>query len=186
MLFLPYADIGIVDAQTVIVGYFSAEQPRLERVTEVALLEPTTVIDEWVFDSSPRVATRLREAINGTPIAIRDLPKHEQLVASLYGYLDLPANWDGYGGIAPPAKAVFDAERFLSTMSGAASLPKPMISGDGQVGLYWRGQDQYIEVTFVGDDRATIFAEKGGRSVCAENIPIEIASQMKHLFAYLQ
>jgi len=74
-------------------------------------------------------------------------------------YTSLPENWDGEGSIAPPRKAASDAIAFLDLLPPNVSLPKPMVEADGELALYWKSQDCYLEIGFKGDDTVDYFGE---------------------------
>lgn len=66
-------------------------------------------------------------------------------------YSSLREDWDGYGGIVPSSDVIALSLNFLSIINSKhLPLPKPMISGDGAVSLYWEDKEAsiYIEVAF--------------------------------------
>lgn len=81
----------------------------------------------------------------------------------LCSYLDLPEDWDGYGGEAPVERAIYDAMEILGACAGL-HLPSPraMVSSSGEVGLYWRDEAAYGEIRFPGDGTFYYLAEKPG------------------------
>jgi len=78
----------------------------------------------------------------------------------LESYLQLEDGWDGYGGEAPSKDSVFAAIGFLKKVKESGyKLPKPMVSGDGEVGLYWDYADCYIDVGFEELGEMTFYAK---------------------------
>jgi hypothetical protein len=66
-------------------------------------------------------------------------------------YSSLREDWDGYGGTAPTNDVIALSLNFLSIInSNHLPLPKPMVSGDGAVSLYWEDKEAsiYVEVAF--------------------------------------
>ncbi len=74
-------------------------------------------------------------------------------------YTNLPANWDGQGGIAPSRKAANEALAFLDLLPPDILLPKPMVEGDGELSLYWRREGKYLELGFLGDGHVDYYGE---------------------------
>lgn len=74
-------------------------------------------------------------------------------------YTNLPNGWDGEGGVAPPKRAVLEAITFLDLLPPNMQLPKPMVEGDGEVALYWKGEDRYLEIGFKGDGSVDYYGE---------------------------
>lgn len=70
-------------------------------------------------------------------------------VKTLESYKELNPNWDGYDAIKPNPIIIDRAISFLVALKCYnVELPKPMIAGSGEVGLYWRLDKTYIEVGF--------------------------------------
>ena len=81
-----------------------------------------------------------------------------KLIDKLYSYLDLGDDWDGYGGKAPSLKAILEATNFLKSLKTKV-LPYPMLSGDGEVGLYWEQDGYFVDIGFYGDGEYSYYAE---------------------------
>jgi hypothetical protein len=73
------------------------------------------------------------------------------LSSEIMAYRHLPDDWDGEGGLAPSKEAIDDALAFIDLLPLRAKLPKPTVSGDGEVGFYWKTGNGYINVSFFGD-----------------------------------
>jgi hypothetical protein len=74
-----------------------------------------------------------------------------KIINTLKSYLELEDNWDSYGGIAPTKEVVEISIDFIKKINNKNNvLPTPMVSGSGEVGLYWDNSlsDIYIEVGF--------------------------------------
>lgn len=73
----------------------------------------------------------------------------EKVKAELLSYLDLGDGWDGYGGSKPNADVVASCVECLDQVNNFGfKLPKTMVSGDGDVCLYWDTLGFYIEIGF--------------------------------------
>jgi hypothetical protein len=73
------------------------------------------------------------------------------LASEIIAYCHLHEDWDGEGGVSPSREAVGDALAFLELLPLKANLPKSTVSGDGEVGFYWKAPNGYIDVGFLGD-----------------------------------
>lgn len=67
----------------------------------------------------------------------------------LLSYLQLKDDWDYEGGVVPENYSVNTSINFLKMLKKfQLPLPKPMLTGDGEVCLYWKKKKFYIEVGF--------------------------------------
>jgi hypothetical protein len=97
----------------------------------------------------------------------------ETLIKTLYSYVQLPQDWDGYGGLPASLQAVQDAEHFLVKLPEGVPLPRPMLAGSGTVGLYWDGGDLYISLDFEGDNRYTYLIDQNDQYSSDSDIEVE-------------
>jgi hypothetical protein len=89
-------------------------------------------------------------------------------------YLGLSEDWDGYGGHSPSQQAIYDALEGLR-LAYEKNLPAPraMVSGSGEVSLYWRDADYYCEMGFAGDGKFYFLAKvDGNKSVGQEEVAL--------------
>lgn len=82
--------------------------------------------------------------------------------------LDLPPDWDSYGGSAPAPELIAYAAAELNGLK-ALRLPPPVItsSGDGQILAAWRGHGIEVELWFEAPYRETVVVDDdraGGES----------------------
>lgn len=91
------------------------------------------------------------------------LSLYDRVVNKLLGYLDLEDDWDGYGA-APPNEGVIDSAIQYLTLLKEKKLPapKPMLSGSGEVGLYWDHQNSHFELAFEEQGMFSYFINHGG------------------------
>jgi hypothetical protein len=100
-------------------------------------------------------------------------PVFDHVIATLRSYKSLPPDWDGYGADAPAETAIEDAVRFVGTLPENLPPPIPMVSGSGEVGLFWKGGGAYVDVGFMGDGRVAYLAQYPGRpDVSAPDAPL--------------
>lgn len=91
-----------------------------------------------------------------------------QLASNVMAYCALRDDWDSEDGVAPSREAIDDALAFIRLIPLRATLPKPMVSGDGEVGFYWKTDNVYIDVGFYGDNQISYYARAK-----AENLEVE-------------
>lgn len=98
------------------------------------------------------------------------------LMLTIAGYLNLPDDWDGYGGKAASLDAVTDALSFLEHFPTTFPLPKPMMAGSGVIGLYWERDDRYASIDFDGSGSYCYIAdsanEENGEDAVAIDSPL--------------
>jgi len=73
-------------------------------------------------------------------------------------YQSYPLNWDGYDGIAPSAETINDTLSFIAKLPYGVIEPRPGVSGDGEVSLFWENDDIYIDIGFLGDGTYVLYA----------------------------
>ena len=89
-------------------------------------------------------------------------------------YLSLKQDWDGYGAGPPTTQAVVDALLWLGRLPADFLPPKPMLSGSGELGLYWDRNGFYCDIGFLGDGTFSYYAQvPEGSSLGDENIDIK-------------
>lgn len=104
--------------------------------------------------------------------------KYLSVYTELYSYKKLQNNWDGYGGIRPDDEIINSAKKFINILKyNKIFEPKIMVSGNGEIGLFWKNQNNYIEVDFDEDGHLSFFYEIDGKVhgeddiAITENIP---------------
>lgn len=73
-------------------------------------------------------------------------------------YKSYPLNWDGYDGIAPSTETINDTLSFIEKLPYGVIEPRPGVSGDGEISLFWEGDDIYIDIGFTGDGTYILYA----------------------------
>ena len=88
--------------------------------------------------------------------------KYTTLIKTLKSYVELEEDWDGYGGIVPDGKIIVTAIELLEQMKDAKlQAPKSMLSGSGEVGLYWKNNSMYIEISIDEPMNYSLYIEEG-------------------------
>ena len=109
-----------------------------------------------------------------------------QLHSLLNSYEQLPENWDGYDGIAPKKSVIEATVSFLDKLTKESiKVPKSMLSGTGEVSLYWEVDNTYIEIGFEDSIHYTYLIDNKGEAFgeddypLMENIPNQLIQALK-------
>lgn len=109
--------------------------------------------------------------------------EYEKLNDELFSYKLLKNNWDGYNGIKPSDDIVNTAKLFLSTLKTNKTIhPHIMLSGNGEISLFWKNKKNYIEVSFDEKNKLSFFYELD-KAVYGED-DIEISQTIPKILAY--
>lgn len=148
-----------------------------------AYLGPTVDQTAWTMSAARQQETWL--VVDGRD---QQVDRSSALAAELVAYRNLPEGWDGQDGMAPSKAAIDDALMFIDLLPLSAEAPQPMVSGEGEVGFFWRTENGFIDVSFMGDgiisyygrsDRAGIevhrAVEYNGKALPDELIDVIIA-----------
>jgi hypothetical protein len=84
--------------------------------------------------------------------------KKEKLIANLNSYHFYNENWDGYGGIPALNQTVIDVTKFIENLSNNIIIPYSGLSGDGEISLFWKKANIFIDIGFIGDQTYSYFA----------------------------
>jgi len=81
---------------------------------------------------------------------INSLPKLSTLETELFSYLELEDGWDGYDAVAPNPNLIYSCYDLLKMFEAShiktKKTPKIMLSSAGEVGIYWKFDNLYIEI----------------------------------------
>lgn len=100
------------------------------------------------------------------------------LIDGLRQYEQLANGWDGgIDDIAPSRAAIDEAIQFVENLPPFIALPEPMVSSDGEVGLFWHSGGLYLDIGFRGCGECSYFgktdqARLKGRSAISSTNPI--------------
>lgn len=92
----------------------------------------------------------------------RETTDREHAIAQIRSWSSLRADWDGEGAAAPIAESLADAEEFACALDHRHIAPEPMLHTSGKAGLYWRNDDLYADLEFLGSRRIAFYYEKTG------------------------
>jgi hypothetical protein len=101
-------------------------------------------------------------------ISPRELLKREILT-----YSDFGSNWDGVDSAEPSQIAIQEMLAFIDAIPSRLSLPRPMISSSGEIGVYWDLRNGYAEVSFDSKGVALFFSRTDqGEEQFKENLTV--------------
>jgi hypothetical protein len=89
----------------------------------------------------------------------RETSEREQVIGELRQWQSLGDNWDGEGAKCPNYKSLAQASSFVCAMTDTLAMPVPMLHASGNAGLYWREENLYADLEFLGDNRVAYYIE---------------------------
>lgn len=107
----------------------------------------------------------LREfASDEVPLAQGDraTTTQERLIGEIRSWALFDSNWDGEGAVAPMVSSLKESVAFVRLLDNAAELPDPMLMNTGHAGLFWKTDNLYADLEFLGDGRIAYFIEQEG------------------------
>ncbi len=143
----------------------------LHSVDEMSVINYTqTVIEEKLETTTGNQRTYIDNiAIESQSKMLIDISKnntmnllYRDLGAAIEQYKSLEEDWDGYGAAAPTREiidAAIELVRKLKIKNFKA--PKPMLSGSGELGLYWKNNSVYIEISIDEPRNYSLYIEEG-------------------------
>lgn len=126
---------------------------RLERFHEIPFIDKTNthVLGNNSLPSTEKFITTPLQA--GPLLSSKTLLQEE-----LESYSELRAAWNGPDSLAPTRGAITSAQTFADIVPSRLPLPRPMISENGEIGLYWDLEEGYADATFTADGTAYFFS----------------------------
>ncbi|MBI5116475.1 hypothetical protein HZA56_08385 [Candidatus Poribacteria bacterium] len=86
----------------------------------------------------------------------------EKITGELRSWSLLSANWDGEGAVTPDARSLKEAVSFVRLLGEGDTLPEPMLHASGHAGLFWKDDNLYADIKFLGDGRVAYYIERQG------------------------
>jgi hypothetical protein len=119
-------------------------------------------------------ATRFLDFLGQWQLAPQSLISPQELLKrEVAAYRDLNVGWNGPDFILPSSRAIDAALAFLERLPSRLPLPRPMLSHDGELGLYWDLVGGYAEVSFDPDGTLTYFSRaKDGEERFQEGVAV--------------
>lgn len=82
---------------------------------------------------------------------------HAPLMSELEEMRDLTPGWEGPGSVAPPASQIDAALAFVRSVELCFRPPEISLASDGEISVYWRNEDHYIDVSFRASGKTSIY-----------------------------
>jgi hypothetical protein len=116
--------------------------------------------------------------------AIRD--QRSSLIDTLLGYASLDAAWDGsYDDKIPSTEAVFQASTYIEKLPHFLPLPEASVASDGEIILFWKDGDFYLDVGFRGNENIVYFGQTADAKVKGSQGFDDIFSSSDELASFL-
>lgn len=103
------------------------------------------------------VSTRVETNIISKELTNVAVSGYDLLKMDLKRYSLLNDEWDGKYSKAPSEIAINAAIQFIDKLPPGISLPKSMLSSNGEVGLYWDIENIYADIAFEENEIVSIF-----------------------------
>lgn len=104
---------------------------------------------------------------------IKVLSGREQLKRETRAYFSLKPGWDGPDSVLPSSCSMETALRLIDCFPAQLPLPRPMLSFDGELGLYWDLEHGYAELSIELDGEISFFSRTTlGEERFEEDIPL--------------
>lgn len=167
------------------IGLAAAAVPSLTRPKNWLAEQPNPEVEQHAPTSSTTAPVFVMdEAQTAVTFFVQSPGEMEtplQLIAAeLAEYGGLPEGWDGDVAVAPNPRDVANAQALLEIVPGGVPFPKPMLSSDGEVGLYWRSADAFADIVVHAGDVFSLYVKEltgDGHEVFLERLPITHASR---------
>jgi hypothetical protein len=148
--------IGQMRNATFVLGLVSSMS-----VFEPAMTVAADPLSHWLVFSglqSPPIIAGQNAVLSGGELSTLDSlfapvsdSQHLAVLKDRIGrFVQLPAGWDGDGGVAPSTDAGDAARAFLTSLSVGALPHECHVVGDGEILFQWRSGESFIEAAFDG------------------------------------
>lgn len=157
---------------SVLLGQSSSTIARLPELEQGESGQPTDVKDFFSFGThlaqcilrsrpTPIVRWHVDTLIWSPTIIPANPTGYPSLLQRLAELRELDADWDGTGAVAPRHESITGAVLFTDILMKLDGIiaPKAMPLSTGNISLYWRSSDWYIEVEFIDTQTYDYYAE---------------------------
>jgi hypothetical protein len=98
----------------------------------------------------------------------RELLKREIVAYCQYGN-----GWNGPDTVGPTSEQITSTNAFVEAIPARLPLPRPMLSANGEIGLYWDLSGGYAEASFESDGNMTFFSRtRSGKEYFKDNVQL--------------
>lgn len=82
---------------------------------------------------------------------------------------NLEDGWEGSGTLAPSIGAIIVADSFLQSLDSRVRPPEISIGTDGEVNIFWRSAQLFVDLSFYNADGGKLYARVGKKKL--RNLP---------------
>lgn len=168
-------------------------EPVSTLVLVAAFLAPATLTRRLIWEANSNISNsaKLVEKIHtsisllpGVPAPVTRLVVHkveqaptlsnrEQLKRETKAYSSLSSGWGDANSAIPTSHSMEITLQLIDKLPARLPLPRPMLSDNGELGLYWDLQHGYAELGIERDGLVTFFSrESNGSERIEENLSI--------------
>lgn len=108
------------------------------------------------------------------------------LIETLLGYSRLGHAWDGSeDDLTPSRESVFQASTYVEKLPHFLPLPEASVAADGEIILFWKDDDFYLDVGFRGNNNIVYFGQAAETKVKGVQDFHEVFSSSDKLASFL-
>lgn len=142
---------------------FSEELEQARSINRSIALTAAAAI--WFIGIPPAAACQLASTdVQKADISTNDVTipaaqdQRSLLIETLLGYSRLGPAWDGSADdLTPSRESVFQASTYIEKLPHFLPLPEASVAADGEIILFWKDDDFYLDVGFRGNDNIVYF-----------------------------
>ena len=109
---------------------------------------------------------------------------YSRVILTLNEYKFLKPNWDGYGGVTPKTEVINSTIRAVNILkSNNITDMNVMVSGDGDISLFWKSFYNYLEIEF-GEDLCGYYSRTTDGDCGEDNVLINERSLLSIINTY--
>jgi hypothetical protein len=91
-------------------------------------------------------------------------------VAQILKFEKIDADWDGSEAAKPLDYSLKEARSFIRKLAPESVIPRPALHADGHAILFVKDADAYAELEFMGNNKISYYARRGGEKWSGEII----------------
>jgi hypothetical protein len=118
----------------------------------------TSIISVDHYNNKPADQETIAELRIPIGNKISDKTPATDVFSRLNSYSKLQPDWDGADSIVPSSNDVKLVIDFVESIPPIFPLPKPMLSREGVIGLYWDDGSVYIDIQFDSEHTLCVFS----------------------------
>ncbi|MDD2892893.1 MAG: hypothetical protein PHF20_03090 [Halothiobacillaceae bacterium] len=137
----------------------ATRQPRWvwETVSDIRSELNFGVNTQFLLPTPATIATPETQDSLSVPV-VQALSPKELLMREVLTYSEFADGWNGVGSKGPTQQATKAATMFIDAVPAQLPLPRPMLSSNGEIGIYWGLEGGYVEATFEPTGKFTFFS----------------------------